>query len=81
MLCADNPTTWDAKLAQALQLVPLSKLWIGLETLQINGTAYPVAELERRFAALKTAGVTRIGLWDSPVPDEWMPLLEAFASQ
>ena len=76
----DNPDTWDKQLDAALAAIPLSKLRVGLETMRNDGTPYDPKELARRFARLADANVRSIGLWKSPVPDEWWSFLNKFAA-
>jgi hypothetical protein len=46
-----------------------------------NGQPYPLDALVQRFTAIEKLGIRSLGLWDSPVPDEWMPLLKQWADQ
>lgn len=67
---------WLQQLAEDVAAVPLEKLVIGLETTR-SGKAYNASELALRFDAMRSAGVRRVGLWDAPVPELFVPFLAA----
>ena len=54
---------------------------VGLETVQAsNNQPYPLPAVQARLALLESKGVRSVGLWDSPVPDEWIPLLKQWVA-
>lgn len=73
----DSWPEWQTQLAEALADIPLGKLVIGLETTRSDGSPFSAAELKERFDALRGAGVRRVGIWRSPIPDLWWPYLAA----
>jgi hypothetical protein len=68
---------WLQQLAEVVAAVPLEKLVVGLETTRDGGKPYNQSDLALRFNALRGAGVRRVGLWSSPVPDAFLPFLAA----
>lgn len=75
-----DPKVWEEQFQVATGSIPAEKLWIGLETTeQPGGAAYPLDEVERRLARCTQAGVSGVGLWKAPVPDDWWPLLKRFS--
>lgn len=65
-------------LADALASIPLSKLVVGLETVNDDTNApFNDTALQLRFDAINTAGVDKIALWRAGVPDNWWPYLQA----
>jgi hypothetical protein len=74
----DGNELWLKQLAEVVAAVPADKLVVGLETMHSSdGKPYNHTDLELRFDALKQAGVRRVGLWASPVPDHFWPFLAA----
>jgi hypothetical protein len=79
-LFPDDFTVFSQNAQAAVQIVPPSKLVIGLETVQAsNNQPYTTAQLQERFDLLDKLGVVGIGIWDSPIPDNWFPFLKAWA--
>lgn len=70
-------TTWTRQLGELLAAVPPSKAVVGLETTNDDegGRPFTTAELKERFDALSSAGVRAVGIWRSPIPDNWWPFL------
>lgn len=74
----DDDALWLRQLADVVAMIPADKLVVGLETTHASdGRAYNVSDLTLRFDALKSAGVRRVGLWASPIPDLFWPFLNA----
>ena len=74
----DGDALWLKELAVVVDAIPLSKLVVGLETTHSSdGKPYNQTDLALRFTAMKSAGVRRVGLWASPVPDLFWPFLAA----
>lgn len=73
-----NFSTFQVKLAQAVSLVPLEKLGIGLQ--DDTNPRIPAEELKQRVTLIQQAGVKEIDIWQAPIPDSWMPHLRRFAS-
>lgn len=74
---AGNLTTWTRQLGLLLSAVPPAKAVVGLETTNDDGGGRPFTtdELKERFDALAAAGVRAVGVWRSPIPDNWWPFL------
>ena len=70
-----NNTVWLQELADSLELVPLDKLVVGLES-DVNLTDNDV---NLRLSALVNAKVQRIGIWKMPMPDNWWNLLNTIS--
>jgi hypothetical protein len=73
--------TFYTNLNNAISKIPLSKLGIGLETLNPNtGETSPFTEeeIEARLRSIIKSNVNRIAIWRTPLPDYWWPLLEDF---
>jgi hypothetical protein len=68
---------WLQQLQEDVAAIPLGKLVVGLETTRDGGKAYNGSDLALRFDALRTAGVRRVGLWASPIPEAFLPFLRA----
>jgi hypothetical protein len=73
----DDWPTWQRVFAEAVAAVPAGKLVVGLETTRSDNSPYPTPELAQRFAAIKAAGLRRVGVWRAPIPDNWWPFLNA----
>lgn len=74
----DDNAVWVKELAEVVAAIPADKLVVGLETTHSSdGKPYNKTDLELRFSAIKSAGVRRVGLWASPVPDLFWPFLAA----
>lgn len=74
----DDDVVWARELALVIADIPASKLVVGLETtMSSTGKPYNTSELTLRFDALRAAGIRRVGLWSSPVPDLFWPFLKA----
>jgi len=72
---------WLQVFVNALAQLPADKLVIGLETLNpTTGRNLTDADLAMRFSVLQALGVHKIGIWDIPLPPNWWPYLEQFAS-
>jgi hypothetical protein len=70
------------ELALSLQLIPVSKLVVGLETVQdSNGLPYTSAQLQQCFDALAQYNISPIAIWDTPIPYNWWRFLEACAAR
>ena len=69
--------TWRRQLGELLAAVPRSKAVVGLETTNDDngGRPFTTDELKERFDALSSAGVRAVGIWRSPIPDNWWPFL------
>jgi len=70
---AGSDAEFAAALAGALADVPLSKLVVGLESTDDDNGGRPFndTQVALRFNAIKAAGVTRVGVWRAPIPDNW----------
>ena len=70
---------WDERLNKAIDGVGISKLGVGMETIDPN-TGNPLSEelLTWRFSETLRIGANEIDIWDTPIPDDWIPLLVAF---
>jgi hypothetical protein len=74
----DDWPTWQKEFNQSIQLIPASKLVVGLETIKdSNSQPYSNAELQERFNMINAAGVKQLGIWRSGIPDNWWPFLNA----
>ena len=74
----DNWTSWQAQLNDLLNAVPLGKAVVGFEsTRPSDGLPYNETQLKERFDALKVRGVRSVGIWKSPIPDNFWPYLRA----
>ena len=74
----DDDVVWERELALVVAEIPAEKLIIGLETtMSSSGKPYNASELTLRFDAIRAAGIRRVGLWSSPVPDLFWPFLKA----
>lgn len=62
--------------------LPADKYVCGLATTHESGPSsgqpFNDTELAWRFDFLKERGVTRVAVWDSPLPPLWLPYLAAF---
>jgi hypothetical protein len=68
---------WLQQLALAMGSIPASKLVIGLETdNMVNATGVAL-----RFAALKKAKVSAVGVWRAGIPTEWWGEVDAWEAQ
>ena len=65
-------SAFTKQVAFAAPLVPASKYVVGLETHPFN-----VSELASRFSYLKSMQINKVAIWDTPMPDAWMPYLAA----
>jgi hypothetical protein len=74
---AVNDTVWQKEFAASLELVPASKLVVGLE----NHENLTDASIKMRFDAMAAASppVRSIGIWRAGIEDSWWPYLDAFA--
>jgi len=72
-----NNTVWLQELADSLELVPLEKLVVGLES-DVNLTD---ADVSLRLNALVEAKIKRIGIWKTPMPNNFWTLLNSVISQ
>ena len=72
-----NFSIWQHEFAELLANVPVSKAVVGLETTDDDqgGRPFTDAELALRFNAIEAAGVRAVGIWASPIPDNWWPFL------
>ena len=65
----------------AVSTIPPSKLVVGLETVRASDSKpYTAAQLEERFALINKLGVRKLALWKSPIPDNWIPFLDAWVN-
>lgn len=74
---------FSRQVAFAQANLPADKYVCGLATMHESGPEsgkpFNATELAWRFDLLKERGVTRIAMWDMPLPDLWLPFLTAFA--
>lgn len=80
----DSDPTWYRVLNETLAAFGDGKgvqdrLWVGLETLRHDGTAYPLSQVSDRLQHLRAIGIKNVALWKGPVPESWFPLLQPFA--
>jgi hypothetical protein len=73
----DDWTIWQQQFANTLNGIPNDKLIVGLETVKSDGSPYSDSDLKLRFDAIKAANIDRIGIWDSPIPDNWWQFISA----
>ncbi len=77
----DNFTIFTSNLQAAVATLPAAKLVIGLETVRpSDGQPYTLQQMVERFQLLQQYRVQGIGIWDSPIPELWIPLLKAWAA-
>ena len=71
-----NPdlAAFKKQVAFASATLPPEKYVVGLET----HPSFNVSDVAERFAVLRSAGLRKIAIWATPMPDMWMPFLEAF---
>jgi hypothetical protein len=70
----------DAQLRSFLHapsLHPPYSLSLLLGVQDAGGAPFTEAELTERFDALTAEGVRAVGIWRSPVPDNWWPFLRS----
>jgi hypothetical protein len=78
----DDFAAFTAALQAAVAVIPAEKLVVGLETVHASdGKPYTDAELAERFDALAALNIVQIGLWKSPIPDNWWPFLDALVAR
>ena len=65
-------SAFTKQIAFAAPLVPASKYVVGLETHPFNSS-----ELTARFSYLQARQINKVAIWDTPMPDAWMPFLAA----
>ncbi|EFA83317.1 hypothetical protein PPL_04107 [Heterostelium album PN500] len=75
-----NITTFTKNLNFAIDSIPLERLAIGLETVDNNNNPYPSDQLALRFDLIEQANINNIGIWSSPLPDNWLPFLKQYVS-
>jgi len=77
---AGNQDTWLKYLQEALKVIPLEKIGVGLETID-SETKQPLtdAELAFRFNNLQQNHLNEVDIWDMPLKDNWWPFLTNFA--
>ena len=63
---------FEKAVTQAHKLLPADKYVAGMET-----HAFNASELEQRFALFKNLTIRKVAIWDSPVPETWLPFLAA----
>ncbi|EGC38753.1 hypothetical protein DICPUDRAFT_148531 [Dictyostelium purpureum] len=64
----------------AVNSIPLSKLAVGVMTVDANNNPFTDPELQQRFELLKTYNIQYLGIWDAPIPSSWIPYLKQFLS-
>ena len=71
-----NPdfAAFQKQVAFASATLPPEKYVVGLEV----HPSFNVSDVAERFAVLRSAGLRKIAIWATPMPDMWMPFLEAF---
>ena len=78
----DNWTSFQAQLKAAVTGIAADKLVVGLQTVRASdGKPYPIADVVERFQLLESYGIRRLAMWDSPIPDAWLPLLAQWVDQ
>ena len=57
--------------------VPHNKITIGLCSTCAK-TPFTADELQQRLDVVSKAKLTRLGIWETMVPDAWLPVLKQF---
>jgi hypothetical protein len=76
-----NQTEFTKFLEEAVVAFPLDRLGVGLETINDDVPGNPpftTEEIQYRFDLIQKYSVIEIDIWDTPVPSNWWPFLEAF---
>eukprot|EP01090_Pellita_catalonica_P000327 TRINITY_DN10221_c0_g2_i1.p1 TRINITY_DN10221_c0_g2~~TRINITY_DN10221_c0_g2_i1.p1 ORF type:complete len:291 (-),score=51.78 TRINITY_DN10221_c0_g2_i1:13-885(-) len=70
--------TFKKELDKSVTDIPLSKLSVGLMTVDDENHNQPFtqAEIQERFSQLADKNIKNIGIWKSPIPSSWWPFLE-----
>eukprot|EP01133_Synstelium_polycarpum_P012623 gene12623-14818_t len=68
-----NWTYFQNEFNFALDNIPLDKLAIGLMTINPEGEPWSDEDLTQRFGIIQQSNVQSIGIWDSPIPQQWKP--------
>ena len=72
-----NFTLFEARVINAVKIFGTRRLGIGLMT--VNPTTrkpFTFEEMQARFRVIKKNDVQEIDIWDCPIPDLWVPLIE-----
>lgn len=72
-----NFTLFEARVERSVKQFGVDRLGVGLMT--INPTTrkpFSLEEMQARFRVIKKNGIKEIDIWDCPIPDLWLPLIE-----
>jgi hypothetical protein len=69
--------TWQRLFNKAVAAFGPAPLGMGLITTNPNtGAPFTLADMQMRMDAIQQSGIQSIGIWDAPVPADWLPLLK-----
>jgi len=71
-----NQTLWVSEFQTGTSQITNNKLGVGLEC----NLFVPQNDLEIRFQYIAQASITEIDIWETPIPANWWPFIEQFAS-